>query len=336
MRVLVTGASGFVGQALCHALIKSGHGIRCAVRAGAANKNSGYSHTHAEAVNSVATKIREARETIDIRDIGPETNWAEALTGIEVVVHLAARVHVLKDRARNPLAEFRLVNVAGTERLARKAALAGVRRLVYVSSIKVNGERTHEMPFTETDIPAPQDAYGLSKWEAEQALRKIAEETGLEAVIVRPPLVYGPGVGGNFLRLMDWIDGGVPMPLGSIRNSRSLIYLGNLVEALMVCAMHPLAAGKIFLVSDGEDVSTPELIRCLARAMKCRARLVPFPPVLLRLAGALAGKSAEIERLTGSLRVDSSKIFRELQWTPSFSVDQGLRETARWYRRRPD
>ncbi len=331
MRVLVTGANGFIGRALCHALIKSGHGIRCAVRAGAPNKNIGYSHTQAGSVGSLATEICETSETISIGDIGPETNWAEALTGIEVVVHLAARVHVLEEKARNPLAEFRLVNVAGTERLARMAVSAGVHRLVYVSSIKVNGEHTHESPFTEADTPAPQDAYGLSKWEAEQALLKIAEETGLEVVIVRPPLVYGPGVGANFLRMMDWVNRGLPLPLATIRNSRSLIYLGNLVDALITCVVHPHAAGKIFLIGDGEDVSTPELIRRLARAMGRRPRLVSFPPVLLHLAGLLTGKSAEVERLLGSLRVDSSRIRRELQWTPTFSMAQGLRETVSWY-----
>lgn len=331
MRVLVTGANGFIGQALCHALIKSGHGIRCAVRAGTPNKNTGYSHTWAGAIDSLVGEPCGAAETISIGDIGPETNWAEALTGIEAVVHLAARVHVMKESARNPLAEFRLVNVAGTERLARMAVSAGVRRVVYVSSIKVNGEHTHRSPFTEADAPAPQDAYGLSKWEAERALLKIAEETGLEVVIVRPPLVYGPGVGGNFLRMMDWVNRGLPLPLATIRNSRSLIYLGNLADALITCVAHPHAAGKIFLISDGEDVSTPELIRRLAQAMGRRPHLVPFPPALLRLAGLVTGKLGEAERLLGSLRVDSSRIRRELQWTPTFSMAQGLQETISWY-----
>lgn len=331
MRVLVTGASGFIGQALCKALVKSSHSVRRAVRAGTSNDKNGYLHTSGRAVDLVVTENHEVAETIAIGSIGPETNWADALTGVETVVHLAARVHVLKERARNPLAEFHLVNVAGTERLARMAASAGVRRLVYVSSIKVNGERTHESPFRENDTPEPQDAYGLSKWEAEQALLKIAAETGLEVVIVRPPLVYGPGVGGNFLRMMNWINRGIPLPLGSIRNSRSLIYLGNLVDALVTCVTHPRAAGMTFLVSDGEDVSTPELIRRLAQVMERRSRVFPFPPALLRLAGLLTGKSAEVERLLSSLRVDSSKIRGKLQWTPSFSMTQGLRETAAWY-----
>jgi nucleoside-diphosphate-sugar epimerase len=314
--VLVTGANGFIGRMLCMSLEEHGYAIRAAVR-----------------TPSPAMRLSKAADVVAIGAIGAETDWSEALRGVETVVHLAARVHVLKEKARDPLAEFRLVNVAGTEGLARMAALAGVRRLVYVSSIKVNGEHTHESPFTEAGTPGPQDAYGLSKWEAEQALLKIAAETGLEVVIVRPPLVYGPGVGGNFLRMMEWINRGFPLPLDSVHNSRSLIYLGNLVDALVTCVIHPRAAGKIFLVSDGEDVSTPELIRRLAQAIECRPHLIPFPPTLLRLAGLLTGKSAEVERLLGSLRVDSSKIRRELQWTPPFSMAQGLRETAAWHSR---
>ncbi|MGE5241347.1 MAG: UDP-glucose 4-epimerase family protein [Bacteroidota bacterium] len=331
MRILVTGANGFIGQALCRALIKAGHNIRCAARSGAPNRNIGNSYVQAGTSGLSVAQTGEALETVRIGDIGPDTDWAAALTGIEAVVHLAARVHVLKESARNPLAEFRLVNVAGTERLARMAVTAGVRRLVYVSSIKVNGEHTHEIPFTEADTPAPQDAYGLSKWEAEQALLKIAEQTGLEVVILRPPLVYGPGVGGNFLRMMNLVNRGLPLPLGTIRNSRSLVYLGNLVDALIACVGHPHAPGNIFLIGDGEDVSTPELIRRLAQAMGRRPHLVSFPPALLRLAGLLTGKSAEIERLLGSLRVDSSRIRRELEWTPTFSMVQGLRDTASWY-----
>ena len=315
-RVLVTGASGFIGRMLCMSLEKHGCAVRAAVRD--ASRGKGFSKTASVAV---------------IRTIGPDTDWSDTLRGIETVVHLAARVHVLKEKALDPLAEFRIVNVAGTERLARMAVSAGVRRLVYVSSIKVNGEHTHESPFTETDTPDPQDAYGLSKWEAEQALLKITAETGLEVVIVRPPLVYGPGAGGNFLRMMDWVNRGFPLPLGSIHNSRSLIYLGNLADALVACVTHPHAAGKTFLVSDSEDVSTPELIRRLAQAMECQSRLVPLPPVLLRLAGLLTGKSADVDRLLGSLRVDSSKIRRDLQWAPPFSMTQGLRETAAWYSR---
>ncbi|WP_197702729.1 UDP-glucose 4-epimerase family protein [Sulfuricaulis limicola] len=312
-RVLVTGATGFVGRALCQALHRCGYQVRAGLRS-AATGADGY-----------------CRDRVVVGDLGPETDWRPAIDGVDAIVHLAARVHVLKERSRNPLAEFRLVNVAATERLARMAAASGVRRLVYVSSVKVNGEQTLESPFTETDAPKPHDAYGMSKYEAEQALLKIAEEKNLEVVIVRPPLVYGSGVGGNFLRMMNWINRGFPLPLGSVPNSRSLIYLGNLVDALLTCVMHPRATGKIYLVSDGEDVSTPELVRRLAQAMGRHPRLIPFPPALLRIAGLITGNSAEVERLVGSLRVDSSRIRRELQWTPPFSVTQGLHDTAAWY-----
>lgn len=331
MRILVTGANGFIGRALCHALAKSGHEVRRAIRGGDTSGRNRYIQPSPEVVDSISTLSNDVAQTVVVGAIGPETNWAEAMAGIETVVHLAARVHVLRETAREPLTEFRLVNVEGTARLARTASSAGVRRLVYVSSIKVNGEHTHESSFTEADRPNPQDAYGLSKWEAEQALLKISAETGLEVVIVRPPLVYGPGVGGNFLRMMDWVNRGFPLPLASIRNSRSLIYLGNLVNALVTCVTHARAAGNIFLVNDGEDVSTPELIRRLARAMERRPRLVPFPSVLLRIAGMLTSKSAEVDRLLSSLRADSSKIRRELQWIPPFSMAQGLQETAAWY-----
>lgn len=312
--VLVTGANGFVGRRLFMSLDGHGFTIRGAVR----NISS-------------AKGMLKAADIVPVGAIGTNTDWSEALNGVDTVVHLAARVHVMKENARDPLTEFRLVNVAGTERLAQMAVSAGVRRLVYVSSIKVNGEYTQKSPFTESDTPKLEDAYGRSKWEAEQVLQKLSTQTSLEVVIVRPPLVYGPGVGGNFLRMMDWINRGFPLPLGSIHNSRSLIYLGNLVDVLVNCVTQPRAAGKIFLVSDGEDVSTPDLVRRLARAMGRRPHLIPFPPSLLRRVGLFAGKSAEIERLLGSLRIDSSKIIRELQWAPPFSMDQGLRETAHWY-----
>jgi nucleoside-diphosphate-sugar epimerase len=315
--VLITGANGFIGHKLCMSLEEHGYVIRAAVRE-----------------FSRAIELPKAFDVVAVGAIGTETSWSEPLRGAETVVHLAARVHVLNEKSRDPLAEFRLVNVAGTERLARMAVSAGVRRLVYVSSIKVNGECTREMPFTEADVSNPQDAYGLSKWEAEQALLRIAAETGMEVVIVRPPLVYGPGVGGNFLRMMNFISRGIPLPLGSTHNLRSLVYLGNLVDALVACVTHPCAAGKTFLISDGEDVSTPDLVHRLAQAMERSSRLVRFPPALLHLAGRFTGKSAEVDRLLSSLRVDSSKIRQELQWAPSFSMTQGLRETAAWYSRR--
>jgi nucleoside-diphosphate-sugar epimerase len=239
----------------------------------------------------------------------------------------------MHDNSDNPLAEFRRTNTAGTEHLARSAAANGVRRMVYVSSIKVNGEETSDgRIYSEKDIPAPQDPYGISKWEAEQVLQRVAQETGLEIVIVRPPLVYGAGVKGNFAQMIRVVSRGLPLPLASIRNKRDLVYVGNLVDALAVCATHPTAAGNTYLVSDGEDISTPDLLYRLGEAMGNPARVFPCPLLLLKLAGRLTGKSSQIERLLGSLQVDSGKIRRELNWIPPYSLQQGLQATAEWYR----
>jgi nucleoside-diphosphate-sugar epimerase len=270
-----------------------------------------------------------------VGDIGPETDWHVALGGVEAVVHLAARVHVMRDTSVDPLAAFRAVNTEGTLNLARQAAAAGVKRFIFVSSIKVNGEG-RDSPYTEFDLPAPQDAYAISKWEAEQGLREIESATGMEVVILRPPLVYGPGVGANFLRLMRSVERGWPMPFGRVDNRRSLLYLGNFTDAIRVCLDHPAAAGKTFLVSDGDDVSSADLIRRLALAMCRPARLLPVPPSWLRAAGVLFGRGAEVDRLLGSLCVDSSQIRRELGWRPPFSMDEGLRQTADYYFRHID
>lgn len=313
MKVLVTGATGFVGAALVSRLVDSGRfGVRTAVR-----RESG--------------KLLAGVEQIVAGDLSPNTDWQQALVGGGAVVHLAARVHVMNDTATDPLSAFRKVNVAGTEHLARMAAINGVKRFVYVSSIKVNGEGC-EKPFTEHDIPATDDPYGISKWEAELVLRKVAEDTGLEVVIFRPPLVYGPGVKANFLSLLKMVDRGIPLPLASINNHRSLIYLGNFVDAITTCIDHPKAAGQTYLVSDGEDISTAELIRRVAAALGRPARLFPFSPSLMRFAGKLFGKSYAVERLIGSLTIDSSKIRRELGWKPPYTMEQGLKETAEWFK----
>jgi nucleoside-diphosphate-sugar epimerase len=237
----------------------------------------------------------------------------------------------MHETAVDPLAVFREVNVAGTERLARAAASSGVKRLVYVSSIKVNGEQTTGIPFSEKDVPAPQDPYGISKYEAEQLLNQVSRETGMEVVIVRPPLIYGPDVGGNFIRLLKLVFWGAPLPLASVHNQRSMIYLDNFVDALISCATHPAAAGKTYLVSDGKDISTPLLMQYMANLMDRRSWLWPFPPSLLQLAGKMAGMSNEVERLVGSLQIDSSKIRSELEWVPPYSVQQGLSETVKWF-----
>lgn len=316
MNILVTGANGFIGQALCPALLRRGHSVRKAVRNRHAASHSGGDEG-----------------TITLGSIDEQTDWSSALQGVDAVIHLAARVHVMQESAGNPLAAFRRVNVAGTERLARAAAAAGVKRLVYVSSIKVNGEETAlDGKFTEDDAPAPQDPYGVSKAEAEQALHRVAAETGLEVVIVRPPLVYGRGVKGNFRQMLKVLGSGVPLPLAAIRNLRSLVYVENLADALIACTVHPAAAGQTYLVSDGEDISTPALLHMLGAALGKRAWLLPLPAGLLKALAKLAGKGAQADRLLGSLRVDSGKIRGQLEWMPPHTLQQGLQATAEWYR----
>jgi len=315
--VLVTGATGFVGKALCAALGQRGFRVRKAVR----TPESG----------DASAGLTE--EIVRVGAIGEETDWSAALAAIDVVVHLAARVHVMREEARDPLAEFRRVNVAGTERLARAAAAAGVRRLVYVSSIKVNGEATQgDQKYTEADTLAPEDPYGISKLESEQVLHRVARDTGLEIVIIRPPLVYGPGVKGNFIQMLNVLRKGFPLPLASVDNRRSLVYVHNLADALITCATHPAAAGQTYLVSDGEDVSTPQLLRSLGAALGRPARLLPCPPMVLMALAKLAGKGPQAERLLGSLRVESGKIRSQLNWMPPYTLQQGLRATAEWYR----
>jgi nucleoside-diphosphate-sugar epimerase len=240
----------------------------------------------------------------------------------------------MRENATNPLAEFLKVNLHGTSNLARQAASSGVKRLVYVSSIKVNGEQTSTtQSFTELDEPSPQDFYSISKWQAEQALWRISQETGLEIVVVRPPLVYGSGVKGNFAQMLAVIAKHIPLPLAAVDNRRSLIYVKNLVDALIACATHPVAAGQTYLVCDGEDISTPDLLRQLGDAMGCPAHILPLPLSWLRMLGKLSGKSDQVERLLGSLQVDSGKIRRDLNWVPPYTLQQGLQATAELHRR---
>jgi nucleoside-diphosphate-sugar epimerase len=316
--VLITGAGGFVGQALCTEAIRHGLHVRGAVRSGC--------------------ELPAAVEPMIVGAIDEVTDWSEALRGVDIVIHLAARVHMMNDTIADPLAEFRKVNLYGTENLARQAAHAGVKRLVYVSSIKVNGKSSpspqvegEQNIFSEKDIPYPQDPYGVSKWEAEQVLHRVAEDTGMETVIVRPPLIYGAGVKGNFAQMMNIVGKRIPLPFASIQNLRSLVYLGNLTDALITCATHPAAAGQTYLISDGEDISTPDLLRQLAIGMGVPSRLFPFPPAMLRLIANLAGKSQQIERLIGSLRIDGDKIRTDLNWIPPFTMQQGLLMTAKWH-----
>ncbi len=314
--ILVTGATGFIGRSLCEKLLLSDYSVRGAVRITNAPKN-----------------LPAGVQAAPIKSIGHDTDWSAALTGIDTVIHLAARVHVMGETSCDPLTPYREVNVAGTENLARQAAAKGVRRFVFLSSVKVHGEET-EVPYSEQLHPAPEDPYGVSKLEAEKVLRQITAETGLEVVIIRPPLVYGPGVKANFLNLLKIVKSGLPLPLASITNARSLVYLGNLIDAIITCMNHPQAAGQTYLVSDCEDVSTPMLIRNVAYALDRPVRLFPLPTSLLRLAGNLTGKSMAVDRLLGSLAVDIGKIKRELGWNPPFTMAEGLAMTASWYRGR--
>jgi nucleoside-diphosphate-sugar epimerase len=279
----------------------------------------------------VGTQLKSflAEKDIDVVALGRDTDPVPVLAGADVLVHLAARVHVMNERSIDPLAEFRSANVVATGLLARQAAKVGVQRFVYVSSVKVNGESTKAgCPFTEQDIEGPQDAYGTSKWEAEQALRQIAQATGMEVVIVRPPLVYGPGVKANFATLMHAVSKRWPMPLAAIHNSRSFVGLDNLVDFIHCCATHPNAANQTFLVSDGADVSTAQLIKELATVLNVRPNLWTVPQWILELGGALLGKRAAVERVCGNLQVDISKALRLLDWRPPVSLQEGLRRAA--------
>jgi len=308
MRVLVTGANGFVGRALCQHLLQRGFSVRAAIRRAGGGL--------------------PGCEEVIVGEIGPDTDWHRALGGVDAVAHLAARVHVMHETSVDALADFRRVNVQGTAYLARAAAAAEVKRLVFLSSVKVNGEASAR-PLTEADVPCPEDAYAISKWEAEQALAQVAKETGLEYVILRPPLVYGPGVEANFLRLIRVVARGVPLPLGCVQNLRSLVYVGNLVDAIGVCLTHPVLANRTYLVSDGEDLSTPQLVRRLAAAISVSPRLWPVPVAWLRLAAAVADQRAALDRLVGSLQIDSTALRRDTGWQPPFSVDHGLAQTVR-------
>lgn len=309
-KVLVTGPTGFIGARLCQALSSHAIDFRLALR-----------RPQRDVVGDIAV----------VGDIDGDTDWSGSLAGVRCVVHLAARVHVMHDSSAGSLAKFRRTNVAGTERLARQASSAGVSRFVYISSIKVNGERTNHIPFRENDPPTPQDAYGKSKWEAEEVLYRLARETGLEVVVLRPPLVYGPGVKANFLRILDIAASGVPLPFESVANHRSFLFVDNLIDAILRCLDHPNARDETFLVCDREDLSTPELIRRLRRAMGKPMRLFSVSPSLLRAGAALIGCGNEAARLLDSLVVDSSQICTTLGWQPPHAVNDGLQMTVDAY-----
>lgn len=309
MQLLITGGSGFIGKSLCEELRHEEHTVVAAVRS---------ANIHVDNVERIVTGSIDGLK-----------DWSVVLRGVDVVVHLAARVHVMNDRAVDPLLEFRKVNVDGTLNLALQAEKAGVKRFIFISSIKVNGESTTlGNPFTEDDDANPQDAYGVSKLEAEQGLLRIAQETGMEVVIIRPPLVYGVGVKANFASMMRFVKRGIPLPLGAIHNKRSFVYVGNLVSLIIRCVDHPAAADQIFLVSDGHDLSTTELLRECAVAMRCNVRLLPVPQGFIEYCAAILGKRDVAQRLCGNLQVDINKAQTLLGWTPPVSVADGLKATV--------
>jgi nucleoside-diphosphate-sugar epimerase len=308
-KILVTGATGFIGRTLLPRLIAEGRQVRAAVR-----ERSG--------------RLPVGAESVRVGEIGPDTDWRAALAGVDAVVHLAARAHVLDEASTDAFALYRSVNALGASKLAEAAAAAGVRRFVFLSSVRAHGARTTGTPLTEASPLAAEDPYGRSKAEAELGLAQLARGTKLEPVVLRPPLVYGAEARGNFARLVKLVSRGIPLPLGAVRNQRSLLYVGNLVDAIVRVLHDPAAARQTFLVSDGEDVSTRELVRRVARALGRPARLVALPPALLRFGGALVGRRDDLARLLDDLVVDSSHIRSTLGWTPPYTLDQGLAELA--------
>lgn len=314
--IVVTGANGFVGRAILSRLVREQPG---AVRA---------------AVRSDQVPLPSSVERVSVGDLGSDTDWSSTVRDAGVVVHTAARVHVMRERDTDALTAYRRANTSATLALARQAAAANVRRLVFLSSIKVNGEQTGPgRPFTPSDAPAPTDPYAISKLEAEEGLRAIARETGLEVVIIRPVLVYGPGVKANFESMLRWLHRGLPLPLGAVRNARSLVSMDNLVDLVARCLVHPAAAQRTFLVSDGEDLSTPELMRRAADALGRRARLLPVPAPALEWGARLVGRAAAARRLCSSLQVDIGATRQLLGWSPPQSVDDALGATARHFLR---
>lgn len=308
-KLLITGANGWLGSHLMARNVEQGQQVHGTVR-------------------SLGTVLPNTSLS-EVSSLDGLTDWRGVLVGCQTVVHTAARVHIMRDDSVNPLAEYRRTNVEGSLNLATQAAHAGVKRFVFISSIKVNGEKTQlGHAFNADDVPAPQDPYGISKMEAEAGLRAIAQKTGMEVVIIRPPLIYGPGVKANFASMVRWLQHGVPLPLGAIHNRRSLVALDNLTDLIIVCTRHPAAANQTFLVSDGEDISTSQLLRRMARALGKPARLLPVPQSVLNWGAVLVGRQDMAQRLLSSLQVDMEKTRRLLGWAPPLSLEQGLLQVA--------
>jgi nucleoside-diphosphate-sugar epimerase len=307
MKILITGASGFIGAAVCRQLISENQNVLPV-----------YRNTHSSGLK--------------IENINGSTNWNSALSNITHVIHTAARTHIMRDNVTDPLSEFRKVNVGGTLNLARQAADSGVTRFIFISSVKVNGEQTKTgTAFAEEDVSGSDDPYAISKYEAEEGLRCISSETNMKTVIIRPPLVYGPGVKANYLSLMKLIRTGLPLPFGSINNRRSMVSLDNLIDFIIICIAHPEAANQTFLVSDGEDLSVTQLLRRLASAMDMSSLLIPIPSTWLQLGLSIVGMKTIANRLCGSLQVDITKAQTLLGWSPKSSVDAGLKKTAMFF-----
>tara|TARA_B000000475_G_C16001413_1_gene449077 strand:- start:31 stop:975 length:945 start_codon:yes stop_codon:yes gene_type:complete len=306
-KLLVTGGSGFIGKAICENLNKNNHKINITSR------------------QDISTNLNSVK-VYNINKIDINTNWFKALNAVSCVIHCAAKTHVMNNNEQNSLSSFRKINVEGTLNLAKQASACGVKRFIFLSSIKVNGERTEKSSiFRCNDTPKPEDFYSISKWEAEKGLWEISKKTGLEVVIIRAPLVYGSGVKGNLRRLIKIIKSRIPLPFSLIKNQRSLISIDNLVNLIIHCIDAHKASGNTFLVSDGKDLSTPDLVRHIASSLGLSDRLFPLPLSLLKFFGFLLGKKLEIDRLIGSLRIDNSYTKETLNWTPSVSVEEGIR-----------
>ena len=316
MTILITGATGFLGTNLCHQLIARKYEIKVAIRS--------------RSISRLPLSLKKYYHIVEEFDY--KTRWPDALSGVKSIIHCAARTNLIYKTEDFDLDLYRAVNVEGTKNLAIQAAAAGVKRFIFISSVKVNGEQTFSgSPFTSQDRALPQDAYSISKWEAEQALHQVAVKTNLEVVIIRPPLIYGPGVKGNFLSLLRWLNRGIPLPLGAINNKRSFVGIDNLIDLIISCIDHPAAVNQVFLVSDAQDISTTEMLKGLGKALEISPRLIPISSSLLKMGAQILGKKDTAQRLLGNLQIDISHTKNTLNWKPIVNLDVGLGKTAKWY-----